>query len=87
MTIRYDFNGYKYDFDVPFEAMNDIFKKHYPEIDDWLYWIQFEKNENHFEREWADYLKHMFKDEALEEAKEQAMDPYEYYGVSRNMFY
>ena len=86
MTIKYDFDDYKFDYDVPFEVLDDIFEKHYPHIDDWQWWLQFEQNEVEFLDEWEDHIKKLCYDEALEEAKEQAMDPYELYGVSRRIF-
>ncbi len=86
MTITYDFDGYEYKFDVPYNALDDIFAKHYPDIDDWIWWLQFDENEEAFRDEWESVLYQEFKDYALEEAKEQAMDPYEFYGVSRSMF-
>jgi hypothetical protein len=86
MTIRYDFDGFKYDYDVPFDIIDKLFEEEMPHIDDWTWWLQFEENEEQFYHEWEDYLKDLCYDEALEEAKEQAMDPYEFYGVSRSMF-
>jgi len=87
MYITYDFDGYDYEFEVPVDSISNIFQEHYPEIDDWFWWLQFEENEEQFIDEWEDYLKTLHYNEAFEEAKEQAMDPYAFYGVSRNMFY
>jgi hypothetical protein len=87
MNIKYEFHGYDFDFDVPIDAIDRIFQEHYPEVDDWQWWLQFEENEKQFEDEWYDYLKDMFEDLAYEEAAEQMMDPYDFYGVSRKHFY
>ena len=86
MTIKYDFDGYEYDYDVPYRGLDKVFKEHYPKIDDWQWWLQFDENEQAFRDEWEHVLHHEFEQDAFEEAKEQAMDPYEFYGVSRSMF-
>jgi hypothetical protein len=86
MTVRYDFDGYKFDYDVPFDIIDKLFEEKLPHIDDWTWWLQFEQNEEEFMDEWEDYIKELCYDHALEEAKEQAMDPYDFYGVSRSMF-
>ena len=87
MEITYDFHGYDYSFDVPFEAIQEVFKEHYPEVDDIFWWLQFDENQEQFEDEFYDYFKDKFENQAYEEAKEIYMDAHDYHGVSRKDFF
>lgn len=87
MIITYKFFNYTYDFEVPFAAIQDIFKTDYPEVDDIIGWLQDDDNEQDFGDTYYGYLKEQFYNDAYNEAREELMDPYSYYGISRRDFY
>ena len=87
MKILYDFHGFDYVYDVPYDAILKIFAEDYPEVDDIVWWLQQDNNQQEFEDSYYEYLKDKFYKEAYEEAREELMDPYAYYGVSRKDFY